>query len=796
MTGTTRLYPLIADKWQIPLLPLAAAALWMSLPPAPPSPPPPEETFHALRAEMYRAFEEGRYTTATALGARLLGWSIITEAQRAELHLCMARSLLLLAPSERPGPDLTARVGHHLAKARELGASPTAEDYAAWAEALAANGQYFEALAQFEQALNRGGDVEHLMRRMLELRHDLLHQPPESLVDDYLAYTECVEQDAELLGWALPRLVAVLLEQNQPGEAWEALQRWRAEVAEPIAAARLDLLMGETLYRMGRLDEAELMLRGARLRGMEDEISEAGAAVLLGRILVSSNEPGDAMEALASFDESLRLSPSGPWSAAAHIGTAEILAEMRRDTEAAEAFTEALTKLAWAENPADEAVRLRVSLMQCAHSARMQGRLEAAFRYLDLAAPLAAECSSEVAAAHREIQAQTCAALARRLRETQATRPGVPAARDREESQDDPDESARRMFRLAGECYETIARLEGIPSDVVASALFNAADMYGEALDGDVAAELFEQVAVRFPGNSRAAPALLRRGQWLQARGRFAEAIAAYERCIDEYPGTLPALQALVPLAETCLVMGDDDARLSQAEELLQHLLGDVDIVHPDAREFEDALFLLGRVVERRGQYERAITIYTEALDRYPNSPQRDATMFALADAYRRSGLALKEAARKAMHEGSEGGAPLDYAQRLGEARRLYDRVVAAYERRYPSGLTPLERLYYRYAMLYEADCLFETLQYAEAIKLYQAAAGVLFEHVDVLSAHVQIINCHVFLGQTREARAALDGARRALERLPDEAFRASLTGQSREAWKQYFDWLDQTRLF
>jgi len=62
--------------------------------------------------------------------------------------------------------------------------------------------------------------------------------------------------------------------------------------------------------------------------------------------------------------------------------------------------------------------------------------------------------------------------------------------------------------------------------------------------------------------------------------------------------------------------------------------------------------------------------------------------------------------------------------------------------------------------------------------------------------AHVQIINIHVFLGQPREARAALARALVLVDAIPTEAFAASVSPEQRRDWRRYFDWLGQSELF
>ena len=110
--------------------------------------------------------------------------------------------------------------------------------------------------------------------------------------------------------------------------------------------------------------------------------------------------------------------------------------------------------------------------------------------------------------------------------------------------------------------------------------------------------------------------------------------------------------------------------------------------------------------------------------------------------------------------------------------------------------LDRLESVYLRHALLYEADCYFETADYDRALKLYEETAGMFKGSPTGLTAYVQIINCHVFLGQPHEARAALARARNLVDALPEAAFAVAVSPETRDDWRRYFEWLDESELF
>jgi len=288
--------------------------------------------------------------------------------------------------------------------------------------------------------------------------------------------------------------------------------------------------------------------------------------------------------------------------------------------------------------------------------------------------------------------------------------------------------------------------------------------------------------------------AILRAGQLFQAMGRIQDAIATYQMCFRRFPRTLEGARALVPLAECYLALGPGHEE--DAEKTLRIVLEDSEVFTPQAPEFADSLFLLGELLARRGEFERAIATMEEALVRFPDDPRVERTRFLLADAYRRSALALKRESRDATYAAEIQMMQAQARERFAEAGRLYRELIDAFDGRGLNSLEPLERVYHRHARLYEADCHFEMHEYRQALKLYQEAAALFQHSTSGLAAYVQIINCHVFLGQPREARAALARAEILVDSMPNEAFENDVSPETRQDWDRYFHWLTETGLF
>ena len=350
------------------------------------------------------------------------------------------------------------------------------------------------------------------------------------------------------------------------------------------------------------------------------------------------------------------------------------------------------------------------------------------------------------------------------------------------------------MFVEAGSTYLHIAQLNALNERVAPQAAWRAAELYARAGERDRAATLYAAFAVERPQHPLVARALLRVGQLRQVSGQLDAAVSAYRECYRRYPRTLDGSRVLVPLSRCYLAMGPDYEGL--AEKTLRVVLEDSKVFTPRAPEFVEALFLLGDVLNRRADFERAIAILEEALERYPDDPRVWRARYLLADSYRKSGFALKAEIAEAKVPSEIERMRTDSIGRFQAAQGLYRRLIAEYQFRDPAELDRLERVYLRHATLYEADCYFETQDYHHALKLYEEAAGAYRDTSSALAAYVQMINSYVFLGQPEEARAALARALVLVDAIPDASFDTELSPETREDWKRYFEWLGQSELF
>lgn len=770
-----------AGKWQLPLLLVSLVALAGSLLVSPPQPPP--IPLHEAIVQLRDLTETGAFGDAADLGDRLRTRPDCTGEALAQTHLWSARATF--GQAARKGlksKSIAKRIAEHYHEAEAGGIELVAADIehlgriAEWTE------QYQTAVERFERAAGMGLEGADVLRRhVFDLRRDRLKNSTSELSEWLTGFLAGLPEEASgLRYWAVEQQAAFLQELDRAEEAETLLSKEAVRFAESEHAEAFAFLEASNLTALRQFDEGELRLRAIRNRVERDSELNAKAGWLLGRVLLDDGGPHRPLEAISFFEDVIRNHPRSEYVVASRVGLGEALALLERHDEAAQVFAialEEIQKKARAElvNP----TALATSLFVTAESRRLAGDAGAALGYARLAKGLIDREQVETASAILRLFADLAVRAGDRIREA-AVGP-VPA-------------DAVSLYEQATEAYLEIAKINTTQEARASDAAWRAAEACAAGRLTDRAVELFEAFTVNRPGDSLVPRARLRIGQLRHEARQLHAAIAAYEQCYRQFPRTLEGARTLVPLAKCYLSLGGDN--LAAAERTLQLILDGAEVFTPDAPEFADAMFLLGDVRLRRENFEGAVSTLSEALDRYPDDSRTTLARFLLADAYRRSGLALRDESSQATFDAELEYIRAESIARLGKARELYRQVVEDVSDRPVESLTASERMYLRHAHLYEADCYFDTQDYPQALKLYEEAAGMYKDQPGGLAAYVQIINCHVFLGQADEAKAALARALVLVESIPEAAFSMTISPQTRGDWKEYFAWLGETGLF
>lgn len=324
-----------------------------------------------------------------------------------------------------------------------------------------------------------------------------------------------------------------------------------------------------------------------------------------------------------------------------------------------------------------------------------------------------------------------------------------------------------------------------------AASLWRAAELFARAGKTEEAIELFRLYMRSRPSDPMVPKASFNVGRLYEEAGRFSAAIEAYRECYERFPRSLEGARVLLPLARCHLRMGA--AGETEAERTLRRIVDESEVFTPLAPEYSEALFMLGELLHRRGAFEDAVVVLGEALERTASHPARWDARFLLADSLRQSGIGLKRELTAARLSPAQEWMRSEFPERLRRARELYREYVQEMEVRDAGVLSRREAVGLRLAMLYEADCYFEAGEYGAALQRYESIVRTLKGTPSALAAGVQIINCHVFLGEVSSARAALERMQAMIEGMPPEAFEGEPSLRTRDEWRIYLAWLDES---
>ena len=278
----------------------------------------------------------------------------------------------------------------------------------------------------------------------------------------------------------------------------------------------------------------------------------------------------------------------------------------------------------------------------------------------------------------------------------------------------------------------------------------------------------------------RNAEAQLRLGQAYLALGRIPESISAFEECIEFHALDSSTHQARIDCAKAYWYQGN----MSRAEQLLrENIAGSA--LKPISREWKDSLFELGMLLHEMGRHEEAIGTLEEAIERYPQDPQRLDAQYLIGESYRRWGQDFMERLTQARTTGERQKNRDAATERLATALRHFDEVQRTITlKTHDINRNPLMGTMLRNCYMLEGSVFFQLGRYKEAIESYSNVASLYPDEPFVLETFVQIANCWWRLERSDKARGSIEQAQMALERLPPDANFVSATALKRDDWR------------
>ena len=173
-----------------------------------------------------------------------------------------------------------------------------------------------------------------------------------------------------------------------------------------------------------------------------------------------------------------------------------------------------------------------------------------------------------------------------------------------------------RHLRSAGLAFEQLAELR-YGTRFYTSDLWHSADAYFRGHSFSRAAPVL-RMYLDNEAELRNAEALSRLGQVHLALGQLPQCIAAFEECIEFHPIDSFTNQARIDCAKAHWRNGDT----KRAEQLLRDNISG-SLLTPESKEWKDSYFQLGILLHEAGRHEEAIDVLEQAMQRYPQDPQR-----------------------------------------------------------------------------------------------------------------------------------------------------------------------------
>jgi tetratricopeptide (TPR) repeat protein len=770
-----------SQLWQFPLFVLSLAlfvyAGYLFINPGPGA------TIDQKIAVAQDYLKQNRPDAALQQLSRILESEKPEPAKEGTIHLLIAASLE--AAQKQLKIDVPAndqRIIEQTELAEQLGVQPDADMHRRVGDSYAALGHSAEAAEHYRQAISLDPHQSlSLRRKLIDLElGDEDSANAEVSLEDYLKQPELTDIER---AWALGQRAGILIDSRKFADARKILADAARLDTDPVDQGTFNYQLGYCSYREGLPDDAERYLRLSRDQLRVGHPLDADAAYYLGRIYQDRSDPTTAISFYESVLESHPESKAAPLALLGR-GISRI---MLQQTDGG--LTDFHDLVAQIDRRAS----------------KTKYKAEAIGTFRDASAILTDredyQSALEVIGDEQDLDPSPPPGFYDRLGHVTEKRADQIEATLSDANSTEQIRRRQQIIDLrnrAGAAYITYSHdLSNLEDHGYADALWKGVDLFDKAANLPAEISALELFVADRPSDRLAPDALLRLGRTYQAAGYFDKAIDAFQRVQLEYPKSLAASKAAIPLAEAYMAKGPTGN--SRAEITLLGVVENNPLVDPAAEEFRQSLRELAQLYYRTGRYEEAIARLQELTQRYPNDAAKPQMIFMMADSYRKSAALLD--AKLASAQTSPGAVASEIAEaaaarrdRLEKARGLYDQVIDLYRASAPS--EDMDKLYQKLAHFYRADCMYDLGNYEEAIKLYDSAAFAYQDDPASVSAYVQIVNAYFALGKPEEAKAANNRAKWMLQHMPADAFKDGAFSMPKKYWDQWLQWTNDSGMW
>jgi tetratricopeptide (TPR) repeat protein len=765
--ATSRSNPRIAQLWQLPLLVIslglfsAAAYLFIN----PRSGYTIEQKIEV--AQTYLKFN--RPEAALDQLNRIITTDKLTPQNEAKIHLMMAESLADAQKLHNISISTNhQRIIEQSRLALAGGVKPEPEIYLRMGDSYDALEKPTEAIQSYRRAMAMDPRrFPNLQRKVIELQlSESDTAPAEASIEEYLKDPKLADSER---AWALQQKSRLLMDRSGYADAKSLLTESLRLSSDPAVQGEANYRIGYCMWKLGGTADAERTLRISRDQLTTAQPMDADAAYLLGKLRQDQNDP---KEASAFYQSVLTNHPESGAATLSRLGRGECRIILAQDAGGLNDLHDLSNEVLSAKSKGKYKPQVMAGLRQSVAVLAARENYEGAMEALTYEQMLEPEPSSDFFGRLASVYEKYADQIEHSVGESANVAEKILRQ-----------QKVREYRSRAADAYIAYSRSVTLTDDKAhADAMWKAVDLYDRAGNLPMVTSSLELFSDERPEDGQTPDALLRLGRAYQALGLFDKAVSAFERNQLRYPQSLAASKSGVPLAEAYIAKGPEF--YPRAEKVL---LGELDslVLGPEAQEFGQALFELSQLYYRTGRFEEAVVRLDEMAQRYPNDPRLPQVIFLTADSYRKSAP---------LNDFKPATATMDQLdlravrrERLGKAKKLYDRLCDMFKETTPSA--DLDKLFLKLAYFYRADCLYDLQQYDEAITAYDAAAMRYQDDSASLSAYVQIVNAYCEEGRFLEAKRANERAKTLLARMPAAAFNDGAFSMPKAYWQKWLSW-------
>lgn len=287
------------------------------------------------------------------------------------------------------------------------------------------------------------------------------------------------------------------------------------------------------------------------------------------------------------------------------------------------------------------------------------------------------------------------------------------------------------------------------------------------------------------------ANSLMAQEQWAPAREMLERVLEQYPSSPDRFEGRIRLAQCYTELADVEPQTPEGTAKSAELIEAALTLLRKntdglgIDL-EPTAREWQESLFELGRILYMRERFDEAIPRLREAIRRFPDVDRSWEAQARLADAYFRSAELPAAQLENETTPQVRTALEQDKLSRLQRSLHEYRILVGKLKADTQEQPLPDRKRLLMIATFRIADVLMAMEDWPAAVEAYTTAANRYQDQPECLAAYVAIANAYWRMSRPDDAQSTLRQAKWVLKQMDEQSFVGSAL--TRQQWSDRLD--------